>query len=218
MFDKAGRLQPRFVFLNGFTGRLEPVNVDSMEVYNSLGTGSTAKLYGTPGGGRLANLAAESLFPFAKSKYTVFAGSCSKNNPDPGENTPANDAALGFALVPPGGEAAPQIQLPSLDLTVTFETAPLKNAAVALTDNQCTTKRTYRTNGEGHLAASEIGPTESGLPWSNYKLCIAAQVKGRWYRFEKTPYTVQNLSSGTAVNVSLSSEATSTSTTTELKC
>src|SRR5262249_34014466 len=145
-FDRPGWLKPEFVYLNSTTGALEPATADAIEVFNSAGETSTPTLFGTPGGTRLPTLTAERLFPFSKSKYTVYAGSCEKNNPDPKGTATANDAAMGFAEVLPGGGAAPRIQLPALNLTVKYETGVVEGASVTVTDAKCGTKRTYITN------------------------------------------------------------------------
>ena len=56
------------------------------------------------------------MFPFT-SDYAVYAGTCEGDNPNPSElDPPPAPAAIGSALVPPGGTAPVQIQLPALHL------------------------------------------------------------------------------------------------------
>jgi type II secretory pathway pseudopilin PulG len=219
-YDRPGSLQPEFVFLNSTSGALEPATVDSMEVFNSAAPISTPKLVGTPGGARLPTLKAESLYPFSKSKYTVYAGGCEQDNPDPTGTKTANDKAMGFAEVPPGGEPTTplRIQLPALNLTVKYGTAEVSGAMVAVTDTKCNTKRTYTTNLAGHMSATTTGPTEAGLPWSTYKVCVAAKLAdGKWRRYQTSSNkSVENLTTGMTLNVNLATEATVSET--ELKC
>ncbi|HVX32675.1 MAG TPA: SpaA isopeptide-forming pilin-related protein [Solirubrobacterales bacterium] len=210
LFDKPGWLQPEFFFLNSVTGAPEPATVDSMEVFNKAGPLSTPTLWGTPAGPRLPTLKAERLYPFSGSSYTVYAGSCTQNNPDPTETQKANDIAMGFAEVPPGGTAKtpPRIQLPALNLTVRYGTGAVQGATVTVTDTKCGTKRTYTTNEAGHLAATPTGPTEAGLPWSKYRICVLADVAGTSRRYATPsgePIAVENLTkAGAPVEVDLS--------------
>lgn len=229
-YDKAGWIQPAFVYRNSATGLLEPAPVDSISTYNSASGKSTATSWGSPGATRMPatgapeSLKATPLFPFSKSKYTVYAGSCESNNPDPKENTPANDAAMASVEVPPGGGLSPQIQLPALYLTVAYNGGLVQGATVTLTDTKCKSasgslvKRTYVTNEEGRPAASIEGAAEPGLPWGAYNVCATAKIGGLWHRLKpSTPVTVENLTSGTTLAISLSSSS-ATSSSTELTC
>lgn len=214
-YDKPGTLQPTFVFLNAASGKKEPATVDSMQVFNSA-SGLGPKTVESVGGKRVPTLKAESLYPFKNSKYTVYAGSCEKDNPDPTGTKTANDTAMGFTEVPPGGEApSPQIQLPALNLTVTYgkTKAAVQGAEVALTDTKCNKKRVYVTNTGGHLAAATTGLTEGGLPWSTYKVCVKAFVEGKNRRYEtpsNEPVVVENLTTGTPLEVNLEKAEEST--------
>jgi type II secretory pathway pseudopilin PulG len=216
-YDKPGWIQPVFVVLNSTTSVLEPATVDSMEVFNSEAGSSTAKLWSSsPSGSRVSTLKAEKLFPF-RSKYTLYAGSCEKNNPDPTGKLTANDAAMGFAEVLPGGGASPRIQLPALNLTVKYGSGEVRGAAVTVTDTKCGTKRTYVTNKAGHLAATQEGPTEAGLPWSTYTICVSAFLEGKYRKFEKSGVAVENLTTGTPLTVDFSKEGIA-SEKEQLKC
>jgi type II secretory pathway pseudopilin PulG len=206
-YDKPGWLEAEFAVLNAATGASEAAMVDSMQVLNTAAPTSTPATFQPTSGGRAFKLRADSLFPFSKSKYTVYAGRCEKDNPDPTGTKPANDAAMAFAEVPPGGApSAPlRVQLPALNLSVGYGTkGPVSGVPVVLTD-KCGTKRTYVTNSEGHLSSASSGPTEPGLPWSTYKVCLVTKVEGKFRRFEKESVPVETLTrAGSVLEVDLS--------------
>ena len=229
MYDQAGWIEPEFVYKNG-AGTLVPTTADSMMVF-SAESGVSATSYGTPGGTRLPTstlpaLKSKAIFPF-KEKYTVYGGSCTTNNPDPEEKVPANRVAMGFPQVSPTETAKPRIQLPALNLTVTYNGNPISGARVTITDNNSackyngsSIKRVYTTNISGQPAASTGGPAEPGLPWGKYKICASAKVKStptsEWRRIESgsTAINVENLTAtGTVLALSLSGTGSTSGTT-----
>ena len=228
-YDQAGRLEPEFVYRVGSTTNFLPARADSIELYNSEGGTSTAKMYGTPGGTRTATVQAGTLFPF-KAKYTVYGGGCETNNPDPAETLPANRPAMAFVNVPPGGTAKPQIQLPALNLTVTYNGSPISGARVTITDTNTgckylgnAIKRAYSTNASGQQIASTTEPVvEPGLPWGKYKVCASAKVKTtptvEYRRIESSTVNVENLTSGTTLALSLSGTGSTSGSTISAAC
>jgi type II secretory pathway pseudopilin PulG len=190
-WDRGGTLKPRFTYLEPSTGIERPAPVDTMEVFNAE-SGQAAVTYGTAGGIRSSTLTSPLLYPF-KTKYAVYAGSCTTANPDPKSEKPANDVGIGSVAIPPGGMAEPVIRVPALELTVTTKEGKegktgteviVPAARVTVTDTKCPSstngvKRTYVSNAGGHLATEIKGkpetewPTEAGLPFGTYKVCAS---------------------------------------------
>lgn len=190
-YDRAGSIEVEFLTRVG--GKLVSSSADSVVVFNTGMT--TAKAFGSPGGTRTASLTATPLFPFT-SADTVYAGSCTGDNPNPtGVAKPPGAAALANVLVPSGGTVPATVQLPALNLTVwsgtsTTPVGPVSNAHVTVADRNCPVTRTYATNVSGNLA-------DPGLPWSDYDVCVDDGV-----RRQLIPnVSVRNLTSGTVLPV-----------------
>jgi type II secretory pathway pseudopilin PulG len=204
-WDKPGKLEPEFVYAQPGTGTLLAAPVDSMSVaLTERSFGPTA--YGTPGGARSARPVAEKLFPFHASKYTVYAGSCSSNNPNPSGSKTENNVGIGSIEVLPEGIGTARIQVPALELTVENGSKPLAGAKVTVTDENsgCKSgsnpvKRTFTTNSGGHLAFTEIGATEAGLPFGIYKICASKKIGTTTLRAELTKVSVENFTSAGTV-------------------
>jgi type II secretory pathway pseudopilin PulG len=223
-YDIPGWLETEFIALNSVTGSPESAKVNSIQVYNAKAPTSTPKTVVPPGGLPASFLKAESLFPFSESKYTVYAGACEKDNPDPTGTKTANRAAMGFAEVPPGGgpEKPLRIQLPTLGVTVKYGTGTVSGATVTLTD-KCGTKWTYYTNSTGQLTATPGGPSERpALPFSTYAICASANLEGLYRKYETSSaerVAVENLTkTGAAYPVDLKSSATRTSISSSNHC
>jgi Tfp pilus assembly protein PilV len=214
-FDRPGTIPLQFKYRVGSSSEFKPAAADSLVAYNTGMT--TAKTFWTASGLRETTVNAAPLFPF-NSPYTIYAGSCSANNPNPEAKTnpPSAPAVASTTLAPAGGVAAPAvIQLPALNLTVTNKSVAVKGARVTVTDKTCTetkgnkVKRIYTTNKEGKMSATSEGEPEPGLPWGAYELCVSAEVKaGETKRFSVSTVTVQNLTTGTTQAVELASGET----------
>jgi type II secretory pathway pseudopilin PulG len=197
-WDKPGMLKPEFVYAQPETGELLAAPADSMSVtFTERSLGPTA--YGTPGGTRSARPVAEKLFPFKGSKYTVYAGSCPSNNPNPSGAKTENNVGIGSIEVPPDGVGTARIQVPALNLTVENGSKPLGGAKVTVTDENSgcksggsAVKRTFTTNSGGHLALTEKGVTEAGLPFGIYKICASKKIGTTTFRAELTKVSVEN--------------------------
>jgi type II secretory pathway pseudopilin PulG len=204
-WDKPGKLAPEFVYAQPNTGTLLAAPVDSISVaFTERSLGPTA--YGTPGGSRSARPVAEKLFPFKGSKYTVYAGSCLSNNPNPSGTKTENNVGIGSIEVPPGGVGTARIQVPALELTVENGSKPLAGAKVTVTDENSgcksgsnAVKRTFTTNSGGHLAFTENGVTEAGLPFGIYKICASKTIGTTTLRAELTKVSVENFTSAGTV-------------------
>ncbi|HEX4732719.1 MAG TPA: prepilin-type N-terminal cleavage/methylation domain-containing protein [Solirubrobacterales bacterium] len=215
-YDKAGQIEPSFVYREGSTATMRAAPVDSMEVYNSE-SGTSAMTWGAPGGSRASTLNDPSLYPF-KTKYTVYAGSCEGNNPAPNGES-AKLAGLAYVEVKPGSTSTPQIQVPALNLTVTYNSGLVSGARVKLTDTKCQSgvKRTFTTNSEGHPASTTTGATEAGLPWGTYKVCASAKI-GNEYRRAEANAVVESLANWTTLNLSLSGSGSTGSSSESNQC
>jgi Tfp pilus assembly protein PilV len=200
LYDRPGSIGEVAFETKYANGEVAPSTADSMIVFN---TGMTsAKLIGTPGGTRQTTLAAPSLFPFA-SADSVYAGSCTGNNPNPtGETNPPGAAAMASVLVPANGVAPKAtLRLPALYVTVRTgknSSSPgslFNNADVWIRDDKCSSEsvpvtRRYATNSSGTL-------NDPGLPWSTYDVCVDSQVGGGSSRRERIPnVSVENLATG----------------------
>ncbi len=187
-------------------------SVDSIVVANAGMT--TAKVFGSPGGTRNTAIGGSSLFPFT-TPDTVYAGSCSGDNPNPsGEANPPGAAAMGSVLVPAGGTYSTPVvlRLPALYLTVKSGASLVSGATVTVSDDNCTVagkavKREYTTTPQGRLA-SPLDPErkieDPGLPWSTYDICAWAKISGSNRRITVTKVPVQNLTTGTNLTLDLS--------------
>jgi type II secretory pathway pseudopilin PulG len=210
-WDRPATLRPEFVYVEPGTGTLRPAPVDSMYVVNAT-SGKPATVIGNPGvSPRSAIQVDEAVFPFkSPSEYTVYAGSCTSNNPG---TVGANKEGLYSAVVPPASILTPQIHVPALELTVTTKSGSegktgteetLSGVAVTLTDLKCKSSganvaRKYTTNAGGHLSSSKTGPTEAGVPFGTYKVCALATVNGQTRRAEKSEVKVEDFTAGTTL-------------------
>lgn len=221
-FDKAGTIAPSFVYKDPTTGNLLPAPVDSMELFDSENEAKTIT-FGTPTTvPRTAKLEDKLAYPF-KTAYAVYAGSCTSNNPDP-ESKKINEAAIGSAAVTPGGVSSPTIQLPALNLGVTYNGQAVQGAKVTLTDTTCKyngtkVQREYTTNKAGHIVDSKAeleSETQAvGLPFGTYEICVSAKINGLEYRRaelkEASSVPVNNLTTAVSKGLALSGTILTTS-------
>jgi type II secretory pathway pseudopilin PulG len=215
-FDRPGAIEQEFVYKEPTAGEMKPAPVDSMELFQSE-NGNKTITYGTPNlRSRSATQIDERVYPF-QTKYKVYAGSCTSNDPDPA-NKGINAAAVAHAEVTAGHVATPPpIQIPALNLAVTDSSGKVvQGATVILTDTTCTynskkVKREFTTNKVGHIVNSgetELGTTTQavGLPFGTYEICVSATISGQTRRAEATgsnTVTVNNLSSAATKSLKL---------------
>jgi type II secretory pathway pseudopilin PulG len=219
-FGYPGSVEAGFVYLEPKTNALTGASIDSMELFNAENEQKTLT-YGVPGGTPTfvpkPLLDTNGLYPF-KTPYAVYAGSCTSNNPDP-EKKGLNPAAIGNAAVVAGGTLKlPTIQVPALNVSVTYESKLQKGAKIVVTDTKCqyntqNVKRTFTTDELGHIVAAgntaeelkkaEEAKTEAvGLPYGEYTVCASIKFtvtsRGRtvteYRRAEKT-VSVKSLTS-----------------------
>jgi Tfp pilus assembly protein PilV len=218
-FDRAGIVTPTFKYLEPKTGLLTLAPMDTMELFNSE-NGSKTLTFGTQNlTTRSSTLTDESVYPF-KTKYAVYAGSCTANNPDP-EGKELNGEAIAKLAVTGGGTSIATIRVPALNLTVnTSSGTAVKGAKVILSDANCSgVKREYTTNEIGHIvnSLSEVATktTEAvGLPFGTYNICVSATISGQTRRVEATGASaviVKNLTTAAAKTLALPSSGSSSS-------
>jgi Tfp pilus assembly protein PilV len=195
-YDLPGSFTVPFSYRVGSSEEFKPSSASSIMVFNpGMETAKSFSVGSTPA----ASIEAKGLFPFT-SPYAVYAGSCTSNNPNP-KSEPGAPGALAVAsiVVPPGAAAPPPIptiQLPALNLTVKSGASTVTGAKVRITGT-CSFDRTYTTLTGGLLS-------DPGLPWGTYEVCASANISGTNRRIKKSSIVVQNLTSGTTLNLDVS--------------
>jgi type II secretory pathway pseudopilin PulG len=223
-FDKAAAIKPSFVYLEPKTNKLTPAPVDAMVLYDAEFENG-AIFEGTPGSEpRTTTLEDSTVYPF-KTPYSVYAGSCEQyNNPDPAEKG-INKPAIAIVEAKGGGTYTPTIQVPALNLGVTYNSSNVLGAKVVLTDAQCTynsrsIKRIFYTNVSGHIAqtaattspsynATEANTEAVGLPFGTYNICVSAKLSGNeWKKYEGS-VKLESLTTAASKQIALSSNSKS---------
>jgi Tfp pilus assembly protein PilV len=208
-YDHPGTIGVSFETLS--EGKLVPAKADSLFVFNTGMT--TARIFSTLNAVRESVVNATPLYPFP-SPYSVYAGSCASNNPNPEGKVGAPGAAgVANVAVVPGGTTTAKVQLPALDLTVKNGATAIKGAKVTITDKECKeakgnlVKRTFTTNEKGKQTATPaVAPeaAEPGLPWGEYEVCASAKIVSS-FRFKKATVTVKSLTTPAVATIDLSS-------------
>lgn len=229
LYDLPGKIEKVTFRTRKADGTIGPSKADSIVVFNTGMT--TAKVFGSPGGTRVSEIPAPSLFPFAAPNAdTVYAGSCGTNNPNPkGETNPPGALAMASVQITPSGSAptAPVVQLPALYVyawtgkNAANPGSAFGNADVWIRDEKCfngtsQVTRRYATEPSGLLVGTLGDP---GLPWGTYEVCVDSQTggssssrKGKIYK----EVHVESLTSGPSLNFYLGSGSGSESA--EGKC
>lgn len=209
-FDHPGTIPVNFKYRVRNTTEFTPTSADSIVAYNTSMT--TAKTFWTSTAAREATVNVTPLYPFT-SPYTLYAGSCSANNPNPeGKVNPPSAAAIANAVAPAGGSGAPvTIQLPALETIVKNGATAIAEAKVTITDKICKEsknlsliKRVYTTNKSGLPSSAVEGAPELGLPWGTYEVCASAKISGSFRRKKVPTVTVQTLAAATSLPIDLS--------------
>jgi Tfp pilus assembly protein PilV len=203
-YDTPGSIPVSFTTRRYGDNALVPSSADSVVAFNTGMTG--ARTFGTAGS-PASQVTATSLFPFA-SPYSVYAGTCEGDNPNPtGEQNPPGAPAIATIIVPPGGSPSATIQLPALHLTVwsgvdaSAPGNPVQDARVRVQDDNCADnppgsgtpfRRTFTTNSAGQLP-------DPGLPYSVFDVCADDGSRQN----AVNDLSVQDLSSGTSLDIYL---------------
>jgi type II secretory pathway pseudopilin PulG len=198
-YDEPGGVRVDFTVRNR-TGQIEPALADSVVVFNTGMTDADAfGELGTPAG----SITAEPLFPFA-SPDSVYAGSCSGNNPNPDGDAESPAApAISDVQIQPGLLATATVQLPALYLDVLSGTSaadpgtPVSDARVVIQDRNCAIGGQPVTREQLTTATGEL--PNPALPWGDYDLCVEAGGKAA----SVGPVAVKDLEAGTSEAVYL---------------
>jgi Tfp pilus assembly protein PilV len=183
-YDRPGSIQGITFRTRDYLNGLVTSSADSVAVTNS-GMQTGLKVFTPAGGVRATSITtASTLFPFT-SPDSVYAGTCTSNNPGAGP-------MLGNATVPVGGTATlvspGYIQLPSLQVTVWSGTSSssqgsrVQTAKVTARDVGCNVTRTLTppgvppaggTNANGQVPQAPPSGGDIGLPYGTYDVCAS---------------------------------------------
>jgi len=199
-YDIPGTIEASFKYRVGSTTEFKASSQRSIAVFNS-GTGQSTPTFVSGGSSPVPSIKLGSLFPFT-SKYAVYAGGCTENNPNPTSDpeAPGAGAVAGFEVTP-GATVQGAIHLPALNLVVKDGAALLSGARVKITGT-CSFSREYTTTTGGVLP-------DGGLPWGTYTICAQKGSGSSARRKTVSNQAVQNLATGTSVTIDLSSGTTS---------
>lgn len=213
-YDDPGSIPVNFKTRVYGTNNLVDSSADSILTFN---TGMTvARVFPDNPGPRLASIEATNMFPFT-SPYSVYAGTCEGDNPDP-VGIPSPPPAIAQVDVPQGA-AAPQttLELPALHVTVysgpDTSSAPVPDATVEVRDTNCSDfLRTFTTNAQGQL-------DDPGLPYSDYNVCASGVADTGTTRHRTTGTagspldpSVTDTASGTVLNLFLAGAGSASGT------
>ncbi len=216
-FDKPGTIRASFYYKEP-NGTETTAAVDSMVLFDTESEPEATAVWTSGHTLLFTPLSSQKVYPF-KTPYSVYAGSCKSNSPDP-KNEGINTTAVAKIPVTGGSLAEPRIQVPALDAVVTLESNKLEGATVIATDTSCQyntayVKRTFTTDRVGHIATSTSASTEAvALPYGEYTVCASAPFTrksgGRtiteYHKVSKT-ISVKSLASPTLQKLELSTTA-----------
>lgn len=196
------------------TGAYKAVKLDSAYFQNTSGSAS----YWTSDKTRQLSLLASPIFPFP-SPISIWAGSCSGNNPTDSTGKVNRTFLAGEVASTPV-----KLKVPAFEVTVTNGTSAIKGAEVTVSDDNCNGEdgkpltRTYVTESGGHQAATETATEpEYGIPFSSsYDLCAAAFYSGTWHRKREANVPMQSYT--TAIKKTLPLPSTGTETGSTRRC
>jgi hypothetical protein len=138
------------------------------------------------------SLTAQNLYPFTDG-YTMYAGSCSANNPSP-------NAGPFVATPAPGGSATTTIRQAALNVTVTINGA---QPGATITNGQVNLYNP--TAGCPDYIDIPMLPTgrlaDSGFPGGTYDICFDGKQGNSFYKIVKPGIVLNNFTSGTTLNV-----------------
>lgn len=189
------------------TGPYKAVKLDSAYFNNTSGSAA----YWTSGKTRQLSLLAKPIFPFP-SPISIWAGSCSGNNPTDSTGKVNRTFLAGEVATTPV-----KLKVPAFEATVTNGTSAVKGAEVTLEDDKCDNeegdplRRTYTTESGGHQAATETATEpEYGIPFSTYDICAAAFYGGIWHRKREDNVAIQSYTTAVKKTFALPSSGTET--------
>jgi type II secretory pathway pseudopilin PulG len=213
-FDRAGTVALGFKYRVGSSGTFATSSASSAMVFNSA-SGTSSRAYFSPGGGREAVLNLTPLFPFTSS-YSIYAGSCSSDNPNPSaETNPPTAPAIANVTALRGQSVQASLQLPAFEPTVwtgkssSSKGTGFEGADVWVRDANCKTVGgseflTYRftTDSAGKLIdPTTRQPADLGFPWGVYSVCVDNNLSGTEERkVPLTSFAIKTLTAATSRN------------------
>jgi type II secretory pathway pseudopilin PulG len=208
-YDLPGTLEVKFKYRVGSSAEFKASSANSIMVYHPTSM-KTVTAFSTPGKLVEPIIKVKELFP-SKEPYAAYAGSCTSNDPNPKseKEAPGAAATVGVYVQPGAGSLPPipEIQLPALNLTVKSGSSTVSGASVKITGTgtgTCSFERPYTTIAGGVLS-------DPGLPWGSYEVCASAKILEIQRQIKtKSPVAVQNLTSGTTLNLDLSGTGSET--------
>jgi hypothetical protein len=207
-YDRPGEIAVDFRTRIG--GELVAASTETVVAFNS--GMDLAKAFGEPGAAQEL-VGATPLFPF-ESAYTVYAGSCTANNPV-NWGLPEPPPAMADALVSAGGTTPVTLELPALNLRVLdgegegSPGAPVAGAEVVISEGECDPEnpvvRTYETGEAGELP-------NPGLPFGKYLVCVASEERKVTVPDLLVPTDADDMQEGTDLAIYLGHPAAETGT------
>jgi Tfp pilus assembly protein PilV len=195
-YDYGASIPVEFEYRVGSSSEYKPAKLDSVYTQNTSGSGE----YWSPTKARVLSFTASPIYPFPNGD-SIWAGSCSGNNPE----TSTGIATYIFH----SGEVATQplhLKVPVLELSVKSGSAAIGGATITITDETCSepVERKYVSESAGHQSSSGTGAPEYGLPYGKYKVCAAAFYSGSYHRLRETGIAVKSFTSTVSKTLNLS--------------
>jgi Tfp pilus assembly protein PilV len=164
-FAEAGALE--VTFENEISGTKVPTVGDSFVAGNTT-MNPAFRTFGTVGTYKPEVTSPKSVFPFASSKYSVYAGTCEADNPHVVNSANAEPTAVSVLA---GKTAKATVALPPVNIKVMSGSASspgtaVQGAAVVITDTGCGTSRLFTTETGGVLPHPD-------LPFGKYSMCVS---------------------------------------------
>jgi Tfp pilus assembly protein PilV len=171
-FAEAGALEVSFE--NEISGTKVPTVGDSFVAGNTT-MNPAFRTFGTVGTYKEEVTSPKSVFPFASSKYSVYAGTCEADNPHVVNSANAEPTAVSVLA---GKTAKATVALPPVNVEVMSGTEAGANkgtavvgATVVITDTGCGTTRSFTTETGGVLSHPD-------LPFGKYSMCVSSVADG----------------------------------------
>ena len=203
-YDAGATMTVEFEYPVASTSTYKPAKVDSAYFSNSLGSAG----YWTSTKAREASVKATPIYPFT-TPVSIWAGSCSGNNPGAGAGSGSYTFQPGEVVSTPM-----KLKMPALELTVKNSSSLVGGARVTITDENCNDssgspiKRVYTSEAAGHQSSSTSGQPEYALPYGTYELCASATFveskKEVIHRIKATGISVKSLTSAATRTLDLS--------------
>jgi hypothetical protein len=221
---QAGSILAQFLSNGVSTG----VTSDSFVAYNS-GIASPPYMHGgsdaTTSGAYFSSVQLGNLFPFAEGsplvykKYAVWAGDCSKNNPQEVASIAAAEAA-----VEPGTVSTAKVEVPAVNLTLTKTSggSQVTSTSATITNSECVGATAQ--NVTGSISAVHVVKITEGALEPKYQpyakkliLCVVFKEGAKYYKNKNVELT-NTKKEGTSVAKYVKVYGSYEESSSELKC